>query len=126
MQRGRRPGFSGCQALAPEGKSSDYEATLAAQSSEREAWNRATELQNQIDRLQDEVANLKTRLVAVPPPIADHVRWVNAGACRDLISAIFANQKIAAIKAVRTMCGLGLREAKDLVEEFPNFRPGQY
>ena len=53
-------------------------------------------------------------------------RGVNAGACRDLISAIFANQKIAAIKAVRTMCGLGLREAKDLVEEFPNFRPGQY
>jgi len=34
----------------------------------------------------------------------------------NLISAVSTNNKIAAIKAIRALLGLGLKEAKDLVE----------
>jgi large subunit ribosomal protein L7/L12 len=37
----------------------------------------------------------------------------------DVVLASFGDKKVAVIKAVRTITGLGLKEAKDLVESAP-------
>ncbi len=64
--------------------------------------------------LQDELRLTKNSLehAVRPQPIPVPVAQIKA-----LIGAVARNEKIAAIKEVRSMTGLGLKEAKDLVEE---------
>lgn len=70
--------------------------------------------------------NLK-RKPPVPAPAPHGPSWVDQGqpvplrniredACCSLLTARAAGNKIQAIKAVRELTGLGLKEAKDLVE----------
>jgi predicted amino acid dehydrogenase len=42
----------------------------------------------------------------------------------DLENAVVGNQKIAAIKIIRTVTNLGLKESKELVESFSNNKEG--
>lgn len=92
----------------------------------RQAWREVDCLNDTIHSLRTELTETREALAGIKaliPTNATQDSWVNAGACRDLIAAVNGNEKIRAIKAVRTMTRLGLREAKDLVEEFAPFRP---
>lgn len=64
--------------------------------------------------LRDEIAALKNenaRLKLGAPPAK-----VEERSLRELIAAVKSGQKINAIKVIREMTGLGLKEAKDLFE----------
>jgi uncharacterized protein (TIGR02996 family) len=76
-----------------------------------------------------EYLRLDMQLVSLPARLADLIaridpQWIHAvdGRCSITITAIGPN-KIAAIKTVREITGLGLKDAKDLVESVSPMHP---
>ena len=78
--------------------------------------------------LQDEVYRLNDLAMLHKPATPPLPSFQMATELSYLIKAVQSGSKIAAIKAVRTMGGFGLKEAKDLVEAcFPDGSPmGRY
>jgi ribosomal protein L7/L12 len=105
-------------ALTAKAQADEGEIARLRQSN-NDAWR-------QVDLAQETIANLKRELDSARSQNADRPgcdAWVAADACRSLMNATHNGQKIDAIKAVRTLTHYGLREAKDLVEEHPTFKP---
>jgi len=57
--------------------------------------------------------------VAAPAPVAVDAPVVSEQTEFDVVLTSFGEKKVAVIKAVRSITGLGLKEAKDLVESAP-------
>jgi len=53
-----------------------------------------------------------------PPEFDRQLAEVNVDTLNQLMKAIGCNQKIEAIKAYRTLTGMGLKESKDAVETY--------
>ena len=92
------------------------EAVRALAGGEMEASHlrgRIEELDRNLSKKDEEIHSLKMELRAAntPRPNPSYAPLIEG-----LIRAVSSGQKIGAIKEVRTLLGLGLKEAKDLVE----------
>lgn len=93
------------------------EAVRALAGGEMEASHlrgRLEEKDRTLTDLQAQVRGLRMEILAhqkAPPMLSNHAPHIEG-----LIRAVSTGQKIGAIKEVRTLLGLGLKEAKDLVE----------
>ena len=90
-----------------------------AQSKLYAATQKAEDLQFSVSRLQEDLAYWKaenSRLQAGVPLTPVAPRETTERELTNLIHSVRWNNKINAIKAVRTLTGLGLKEAKDHVE----------
>jgi ribosomal protein L7/L12 len=100
-------------------KASDAEAVLRAEANVRVARDAVDVVQAQLTAAREELTQFKKSCATAPPWMTPYM----GQQCRDLMTACLAGygSKIAAIKAVRSLTGLALKEAKDLVEEFRCF-----
>jgi ribosomal protein L7/L12 len=81
-----------------------------------EAWRKVDALTMENKRLQEQLQSLASVAPRNQPNgNIEHVR--------SLLSAMANSEKIQAIKMVRTLTGFGLKESKDLVEDFAPFLP---
>jgi hypothetical protein len=78
-------------------------------------WDKFYAEENKRYELERQINELKAKLPPIGVP--NYSGTMNEKEVRALLVATHAGQKIQAIKLVRTMLGLGLKEAKDLVEE---------
>ena len=81
------------------------------------------ELSELIKDVEDKFGVSASAAVAVAAPIAGTSGEEAAGEEKtefDVMLASFGEKKVGVIKAVRAITGLGLKEAKDLVEGVPN------
>lgn len=75
---------------------------------------RVEEKDRQLEEMRGTIHDLRMEIAALqkaPPAPPNYVPHIEG-----LIRAVSTGQKIGAIKEVRSMLGLGLKEAKDLVE----------
>ena len=68
----------------------------------------------------EEKFNVSAAAVAVAAPAAASAAAVEEKTDFDVIMTSFGENKVGVIKAIRTITGLGLKEAKDLVEGAPS------
>lgn len=68
----------------------------------------------------EEKFNVSAAAVAVAAPAAAAAAAVEEKTDFDVIMTSFGENKVGVIKAIRTITGLGLKEAKDLVEGAPS------
>lgn len=92
----------------------DIKAFLQEQKDQSEQIGRLNERSNRAYELEEEVRSLRAQLAKPAPLVAGLVSPV---VVRGLLDAVRSGNKIMAIKEVRTMTGMGLKECKDLVEE---------
>lgn len=81
------------------------------------------ELSELIKDVEDKFGVSASAAVAVAAPIAGASNEESAGEEKtefDVMLASFGEKKVGVIKAVRAITGLGLKEAKDLVEAAPS------
>ena len=102
--------------------------------SARQAWDERDNLLETITQLRAELARMRDNVTTACKaqldqlPSGTHTSWQTVQFVQDLILAVLDHRKIAAIKAVRSLCGppsggpMGLKEAKDLVETFEPFK----
>lgn len=92
-----------------------------------EADKLRNDLRNMSDRLydaQEEVRRLRLDATnSMPAPSAFPSVETKRESIKELIVGCQGDQKIAMIKATRLLTGLGLKEAKDLVEAHYVYRP---
>ena len=80
-----------------------------------------SEVKGLIDILEDELGvEASAPMMAMAGPAAGPVEEVEEQTEFDVILKAAGDKKIACIKAVRAATGLGLKEAKDLVESAPS------
>ncbi len=84
------------------------------QKNQSEQIGRLNERSNRAYELEEEVRSLRAQLAKPAPLVAGLVSPI---VVRGLLDAVRSGNKIMAIKEVRTMTGMGLKECKDLVEE---------
>lgn len=92
----------------------DIKAFLQEQKDQSEQIGRLDERSNRAYELEHEARSLRAQLAKPAPLVAGLVSPI---VVRGLLDAIMFGNKIMAIKGVRTMTGMGLKECKDLVEE---------
>lgn len=68
----------------------------------------------------EEKFNVSAAAVAVAAPAAAAAAAVEEKTEFDVVMTSFGENKVGVIKAIRTITGLGLKEAKDLVEGSPS------
>ena len=68
----------------------------------------------------EEKFNVSAAAVAVAAPAAAAAAVVEEQTEFDVVMTSFGENKVGVIKAIRTITGLGLKEAKDLVEGAPS------
>lgn len=73
-------------------------------------------LVQQVEALEEEVGSLASQLAEARAPITSSADEDRTRHLSTLIRSLAVGNKIEAIKAVRNLTGLGLKESKDLVE----------
>lgn len=86
--------------------------------SKRVAEAAVTTLSDKVTHLETEVEKKRTEIWEAATNTENRVRHCALPTVRTLLGAMRGQRKIEAIKAVRELTYMGLKEAKDLVEEF--------
>lgn len=92
----------------------DLRALLENRENQAERIGRAEERSNRLYEVEDELRMVRDELRNAVKPAMEKV---SADSIRQIINGVTHGNRIQAIKVVREITGLGLKEAKDLVEE---------